>query len=240
MSDSGNKEMVLERIGASAIGVADYRCMPEARERLDEWLKCGCEGELGYMREHKREDAQIILPECESLIVVLFSPQKWTYHSGIRKRLKRLLALLKEYDESIEGRGVVDTAPLLERAWGVEAHLGWVGRNSMLIHPELGSNFNIGVLLVNKSVAELKELNSGLLFEQLTCGSYDSKVEDGCKDCLGLCLKHCPGSAIRENRTIFSPKCLSYLSQRKEPRPEVLGCTVCQRVCPYNNQIKTE
>ncbi len=221
---------ILERIDSSAIGVADYRILDEHRPFLNEWIKNGREGELAYMREHLREDPRIIFPECQSVIVVLFSPQKWTYHSPIRKRLKRLLAILKEYDSTIEGRGVVDTAPLLERAWGVEANLGWIGRNSMLIHPELGSNFNIGVLLINKRREEL----SSQLLSELNRGNYSEKVQDGCQNCAEFCLSGCPGGAILDNRTIDCRECHSYQSQRKEPRPEKLGCTVCQDLCPFN------
>ncbi len=227
---------ILDHIGASAIGVAPYRVLEEHRIYLNRWLDEGYEGELGYMREHRREDPAIIFPDCQSVIVVLFSPQRWTYHSPIRKRLKRLLALLQTFDSGITGRGVVDTAPLLERAWGVEAHLGWVGRNSMLIHPRLGSNFNIGVLLVNRTVEQLSSIENGTILARLREGSFSQRVEDGCTKCNALCIKGCPGGAILENRTIDCRVCHSYLSQRIEPRPtpDKLGCTICQKLCPYN------
>lgn len=227
---------ILDHIGASAIGVAPYRVLDEHRGYLNQWLADGCEGELGYMREHRREDPQIIFPECQSVIVVLFSPQKWTYHSPIRKRLKRLLAYLQSFDTEIAGRGVVDTAPLLERAWGVEANLGWVGRNSMLIHPRLGSNFNIGVLLVNRTVDELASIQNGTLLAGLREGSFSQPVEDGCTNCNALCMRGCPGGAILANRTIDSRLCHSYLSQRIVPKLPIerLGCTICQKLCQYN------
>lgn len=224
-----------ERIGASAIGVADYRILNEERVHLDTWLGEQCEANLDYMRKHMREDPRIIFPECRTVVVVLYSPQKWSYHNGIRKSLKRLLGLLKEVDPGIEGRGVVDTAPILERAWGVEANLGWVGRNSMLIHPKLGSNFNIGVLLINRSREELREIGGVDFISELLVGSYPCRLKDGCEHCYRLCVQTCPRSAIREDRTIETSFCLSYLSQYMQPRPEVLGCTICQRVCPYNS-----
>lgn len=222
---------ILSKIDGSAIGIADYKILNDEREHLDEWLSGGNEATLAYMREHRREDPRIILENCQSLIVVLFSPQKWTYHSPIRKRLKRLLKLLQELDPEIEGRGVVDTAPLLERAWGVEANLGWVGRNSMLINPRLGSNFNIGVLLVNRSKEELISLTGGGLLE----GSDEEKIEDGCLSCSGLCREVCPDGAIRDNRTIDCRVCKSYLSQVNRIEGAQLGCTICQNICPYNS-----
>ncbi len=223
---------ILSELGAAAVGVAPYRVLEEHRLHLDEWLECGNEAELGYMREHRREDPHIVFAECRSLIVVLFAPQKWSYHNYIRRRLKRLLTLLKSYDPELEGRGVVDSAPLLERAWGVEASLGWVGRNSMLINPCHGSDFNIGVLLTSAEVEDLLD------FEPLHRAMSLSRVEaeDGCVGCDSPCMELCPSGAILDNRTIDSRLCHSYLSQR--PGAEgVLGCTICQRCCPYNNAM---
>lgn len=221
---------LLQTIEASAIGVVAYDKLTCEQEHLDYWLAAGYNDNLNYMATYRRENPEIILDDCKSLIVCLFSPQKWSYHTPIRKRLKRLLTYLKELDSTIEGRGVVDTAPILERAWAARAGLGWIGRNSMLIHPELGSNFNIGILLVNKSICELSKLTVNLE-QQLTEGSFKA-IEDGCRECRELCRVNCPGGAINDNRTIDCRKCLSHISQ-KENR-EVKGCTVCQKVCPYN------
>lgn len=246
-------------IEASAIGVASYRVLEEERTHLDRWLEAGYQDNLVYMEQHQREDARIILPECQSLVVCLFSPQKWSYHTPIRKRLKRLLKLLQELDPKIQGRGVVDTAPLLERAWGIEAGLGWIGRNSMLIHPDLGSNFNIGVLLLNRSVEELYAIQTTHKYAQplskmLNLGSYP-EIENQCLKCSGLCVKNCPSGAIKGDKVVDCKRCLSHLSQKEEslrkavlklettpslheiPQPTIevkLGCTICQDVCPQN------
>ncbi|MFI3299061.1 MAG: hypothetical protein R3Y49_04590 [Rikenellaceae bacterium] len=218
---------LLQEIGAAALGVAEYRVLSEHREYLDRWLSEAYEGELAYMRKHRREDPRIILPECKSLMVILFAPQKWSYHSYIRRRLKRLNKILLEYDSSIISRGVVDSAPLLERAWGVEASLGWIGKNSMLINPQLGSDFNIGVLLTSATVEEL------LAIEVLDHAVQRSRVAvvDGCRGCGEYCRAACPGGAIQDDRVIDSRLCHSYLSQR-EGWAE-LGCRVCQEVCVF-------
>ncbi len=219
---------ILDELGALAIGVAPYRLLEEHRLYLDDWLKDGNEAELGYMREHRREDPLIVFPECRSLIVVLFGPQKWSYHNYIRRRLKRLRNILQSYHPEAESRGVVDSAPVLERAWGVEASLGWVGKNSMLINPRWGSDFNIGVLLTNIENERLLEIEPLRLAVQ----NSRAEVQDGCSGCAAPCVEVCPGGAILQSRTIDTRLCHSHLSQRSGA--EVLGCTICQRVCPYN------
>lgn len=218
-----------ELIGAAAIGVVDYLVLSDERVRLDIWLADGCNDSKAYMEQHRREDPRIVLPECQSLIVCLFAPQKWSYHAPIRKRLKQLLKELQELDPTIEGRGVVDSAPLLERAWGARGGLGWIGRNSMLIHEELGSNFNIGVLLINRTTSELSALS-----EEFRGYANREIIADGCGSCGALCITNCPSGAIRGDRMIDCRLCLSNLSQKQGSAAAVKGCTICQQACPYN------
>lgn len=256
--NNSSKSSISSLIEASAIGVAQYEVLVDERTHLERWLKAGYQDNLSYMEQHQREDARIILPHCKSLIICLFSPQQWRYHTPIRKRLKRLLKILQELDPKIEGRGVVDTAPLLERAWGVKAGLGWIGRNSMLIHPELGSNFNIGVLLLNRTPEELYALQSEPLYNQslqemLNYNNFQ-EVENSCLKCSGLCVKNCPSGAIKGNKIVDCRKCLSHLAQKAEVQRKLaekqnpisnesnsktttieLGCTICQDVCPQNS-----
>ncbi len=215
-------------IGAAAIGVADYRILAEQRVHLDAWLEEGCADDLGYMHNHRREDPAIVMEQCRGLIVCLFSPQRWSYHSYIRRRLRKLLEELQRVDSGIVGRGVVDSAPIMERAWGVEARLGWIGKNSMLLHPELGSNFNVGIVLINRNREELAEI--GVLGRLEVLSGYD--LGDGCvrRGC-SECLVACPSGAIKDNRTIDCRICLSHRSQRAGLKG---GCTLCQQVCPYN------
>ncbi len=215
-----------EQIGAAAMGVAPYRVLHEHREWLDTWLAKGFEADLDYMRKHKRYDPRIILPECQSLIVILFTPQKWSYHSYIRRRLKRLITLLTELDPEIIGRGVVDTAPILERAWGVEAGLGWVGRNSMLVHPKFGCDFNIAIVLTNRTI---EELQSSGMYDLLSVNNSTKPIESGCELCGSKCMDSCPSGAIQDNHTIDSRICISYLSQQPDSRLTTKGCTLCQQ-----------
>lgn len=207
---------VIEREGFDAFGVVPYDILREERLRLDLWLAEGCHGGREYMERHRREDPSIVLPDCKSLIVILFAPQVWDYHTPIRKRLRGLLRALQAVDPTLEGRGVVDTAPVMERAWGVRAGLGWIGRNSLLINEELGSDFNIGILLINREIEGVGEC---------------ARVEDHCIECDSLCLGACPVGAIRDGRMVDCRVCLSSISQQMGERG---GCRICQGVCPWN------
>lgn len=208
---------VIDSFDFDAYAIVPYGVLSEEREHLDRWLADGCHGNRSYMEQHRREDPAIVLPECKSLIVVLFAPQKWEYHTPIRRRLKSLLKALQQVDPQIDGRGVVDTAPVMERAWARRAGLGWIGRNSLLINERLGSNFNIGILLINKAIDTMP----------ITI------AQDGCVGCDGWCVAACPTDAIRGDRTIDCRVCLSALTQNVGA--EVKGCRVCQDACPYND-----
>lgn len=234
------RESIGESIGAAQIAVVDYGVLNDDRVRLDSWLADGCHDSLTYMEQHRREDPRTVLPHCQSLIVCLFSPQKWGYHTPIRKSLKQLLKELQELDSTIEGRGVVDSAPIMEKAWGARAGLGWIGRNSLLIHPELGSDFNIGIMLTNRTTAELSALS-----EEFKGYANRALIADGCDSCDSICSENCPSGAIRGDRMINCTICLSHLSQKRDSvhahalaqdnAPTLtIGCTICQKVCPYN------
>lgn len=200
--------------GFDAVGIAPYGVLEADRERLEKWLGEGCHGEKAYMAAHARWDPRIVLPSCRSVVVVLAGPQVERYHTPLRKRLKRLLAELQQLDPSIEGRGVVDTAPIFEKSWATRAGLGAVGKNTLLVHPTLGTNFNIGILLLNTELP------------------YDEPfVEDLCGACQA-CLGACPTGALRGDRTLDCRVCVSYLNQRTAGAP--YGCEVCQGVCPHN------
>ena len=200
--------------GFDAAGIAPYGVLDDDRRRLETWLAEGCHGPKEYMAAWARWDPRIVFGECRSVAVVLAGPQCERYHGPLRKRLKHLLRELQLLDPSIEGRGVVDSAPIFEKAWAVRAGLGWIGRNTLLINPKLGSNFNIGILLLNVELP------------------YDVPYEgDGCVGC-AACLGACPSGALGEKRTLDCRVCISALNQQTAGAP--YGCLVCQEACPYN------
>ncbi|HSW68338.1 MAG TPA: tRNA epoxyqueuosine(34) reductase QueG, partial [Bacteroidales bacterium] len=148
------------------------------------------------------------------------------YHQVIRGKLRQLLSFVQEAVFSCNGRAFTDSAPLLERAWAVQAGLGWIGKNSMLISRRLGSYVFVGELVTDQTL------------------EYDKPSgESFCGDC-NRCIKACPTSAINNNSTIDARRCISYLTvEHHGSLPEgvrnkysrwIFGCDICQEVCPWN------
>jgi len=236
-------------LGFDLCGIARVRPLDEHRLKIGKWLERGYNAGMTYMAGHfeKRIDPSLLVPGAASIIVAatnyyrdydppankpIFSRYALgkDYHGVLKNGLHKLLSLIKEEMPGTEGRVFVDTAPVLERAWAVEAGLGWTGKNSMLINREKGSYIFLGVLVINTTL------------------EYDSPaVKDYCGSCR-KCIDACPTGAIMENRMIDSNKCLSYLTiENKGPIPaefaekaggRIFGCDICQEVCPWNRKAR--
>ncbi len=151
------------------------------------------------------------------------------YHVVVKNKLYELLASLSSQAGPIEGRCFVDSAPVLERAWAKKSGLGWVGKNSMLIHPKAGSYYF------------LAEIISDLPLEP-----DNFQMQDYCGTC-NKCVEACPTQALFGNKTIEADKCISYftIELKKEFDSKVpnftdwiFGCDICQQVCPWNRFAK--
>lgn len=243
------KEKALE-LGFDFCGIAQSRSLKERESVLINWCSEGMNAGMSYLSKdiEKRINPEYLVPGAKSLIVTglsYYTEKKQrepgvpiisryafgeSYHSVINRKLDKLLSFIKTINPETQGRAFVDSAPLLEKAWAVEAGLGWQGRHSIVINKEIGSFFFIGTLILNIEL------------------DYDKPVtEDHCRNCR-LCIDLCPTGAINENHTIDARKCIANLTiENRGPIPEeiipktggrVYGCDRCQEVCPWNNDAK--
>jgi epoxyqueuosine reductase len=155
------------------------------------------------------------------------------------KRLRGLEARLHEQFGEFESRAYVDTGPVVERALAVAAGIGWTGKNTCLIHQQLGSDGFLAVLLTSLEVSE----SAG----QRASGSAGARLEipDRCGNCT-RCLEACPTGALVAPYQMDARRCISYLTiEHKGPIAEelaedmgrqVFGCDICQDVCPWNEK----
>ena len=235
-------------LGFDLCGVAAADAYPELAF-LHDWLDRGYAASMGWMARSadRRSDVRHVLPGARSVIVTgtlynvdrpysselpagvaRISRYAWgdDYHDVISRRLGGLLAWMRENgDEPFEARAYVDTGPVQERVYAQYAGLGWIGKNTCLINPELGSWLFLGVII---TTLPLEPDTQGL--EQ--CGSCTR------------CLDACPTGALVEAGVLDSNRCLSYLTiEHRGPLPEdqqagmgahIYGCDICQDVCPYN------
>ncbi len=227
-------------------GIAKAVQLDEDARRLEQWLNKGYQGSMQYMERYfdLRIDPTKLVPGAKSVITLLLNyyPSQeqqedtphiakyaWgiDYHYVIRDKLNQLLAFIKEQIGEVDGRGFVDSAPVLERSWAVRSGLGWVGKNGNLLNKKTGSFFFIATLITDL------ELVADAPFATDHCGSCTR------------CIDACPTQAIVSPTEIDGSKCISYLTieLKEELIPDELaekmngwmfGCDICQDVCPWN------
>jgi epoxyqueuosine reductase len=243
-----------ERIKAQAYGLGFdlagiTRLGPaETAHAFDDWLARGYAGDMEYLPRgaHKRRDSRLPYPGAASAIVVALNyggtqppgpvaryARGDDYHDVMLGKLRALHDwLATAVGRPVSGKAYVDTGPLLERDLARRAGLGWFGKNTNLINPEIGSFFFLGSLLVDL------ELTPDEPFEADRCGTCTR------------CLEACPTQALVEPRVLDATRCISYLTiELKGEIPEALrepmgsllyGCDICQDVCPWNVSFSRE
>ena len=236
-------------LGFDACGVAPVQRLSRERERLERWLQRGYHAGMNYMTRHleKREDVTKLVEGARSVIVTLtnyYSPSCQQpgapivaryaygkdYHRVIKDRLHSLYAYLQEWqvDPSLQGRVFVDSAPVFEHEWARRAGLGWIGKNTLLIHPAKGSFCFIGVIISNADFDHYAEP-----FDGQFCGHCQR------------CVEACPTGALSDY-CVDANRCISYntIERQGEIPSEVkekmgqrfFGCDACQECCPWNKR----
>lgn len=233
--------------GFDLCGIARAEGYPEL-SFLSEWLAHGYAATMDWMRRSadRRADVRQVLPGARSVIVTAtlyntnrpyssnvsadvahISRYAWgdDYHDVLKERLDALLGWMRESDQTFDARAYVDTGPVQERVYAQYAGLGWIGKNTCLINPELGSWLFLGEIITS---LDLEPDTQGLEL----CGSCTK------------CLEACPTGALVEPGVLDSARCLSYLTiEHRGDIPSayhsaigtyVYGCDICQEVCPYN------
>jgi epoxyqueuosine reductase len=233
-------------LGFTYCGIAKAVFLNEDAKRLEQWLNKGMHGNMHYMENYfdLRVDPTKLVPNAKSVITLLlnyFPSQTQNdatpkiskyaygndYHEVIRDKLKKLIALIKQEIGEVNGRGFVDSAPVLERAWAQKSGLGWIGKNGNLINKQSGSYFFIATLIID-----------------LPLQYDDVLVKDFCGTCT-KCIDSCPTEAILPNKIVDGSKCISYYTielkdallptgLQSKFNNWMFGCDVCQDVCPWN------
>ena len=236
-------------LGFDACGIAPAAAHPELKF-FREWLDRGYAGEMAYLHRtaDRRADVRNVVPSARTVIVTATnyntdrpystecaSPHRaqiaryaWgdDYHDVVGARLDALVAWMREASpEPFEARAYVDTGPVQERVYAQHAGVGWIGKNTCVINPRLGSWVFLGAIICSLPL------------------EVDAPSIDQCGTCT-LCLEACPTRAIVAPGVLDSTRCISYLTielrgdipgeHRAGIGAHVYGCDVCQEVCPWN------
>ena len=220
--------------------------------RYQEWILANKHGDMAYLQRglERRLDPALVFPELKSVITVAipYSPHpaqsaesasqtslKYArylngpdYHDVLKEKLEQAFQTLREENllpESFRYKICVDTSAVLERSWAMLTGLGWIGKNTLLIHPQLGSYLFLAVVFTNAEFGRAPEI-----------------LKDYCGSC-ARCMDVCPTQALKSH-DLDARECISYLTLEKrgewlKPFPTkgfLAGCDLCQEVCPYNTK----
>ncbi|NBR07627.1 MAG: tRNA epoxyqueuosine(34) reductase QueG [Planctomycetes bacterium] len=216
---------------------------------LTSWLEKGFQGQMDYIskRAPAYQHPESLLNNVRSILMVGYNYKhqideesksgkgriaKYAhgkdYHEVLWEKLDLLLQEFQKTFPDCKGRGVVDTAPLLERDFARRAGLGWIGKNTMLINKKAGSFMVLGALLLDM------ELEPDQPFDFDHCGTCTA------------CLRACPTEAFMGPKVLDATKCISYLTievkteipleLRGKINDWIFGCDICQDVCPWNKK----
>ncbi|HEY3121734.1 MAG TPA: tRNA epoxyqueuosine(34) reductase QueG [Vicinamibacteria bacterium] len=250
---AGRVKAAALEVGFDLAGVAGVEPPPELAH-FREWLARGYAGEMSYLtsQAERRGDLRVAFPWARSVLSVALqydsrasysteapAGRGWIaryawgddYHDVMTALLDRLLARLAEEVGPFRSRRYVDTGPVVERAYAAAAGVGAWGKNTCLLHPELGSWFFLGEVITDLDLPA------------------DAPLPDMCGSCTA-CIDACPTGALVEPYRLDATRCISYLTielkgavpepQREGLGRHVFGCDICQDVCPWNRRRKRQ
>jgi len=235
------------RLGFSYAGISKAEFLNKESQQLEGWLNKGMHGKMSYMQNHfdKRTDPTLLVPGAKSVISLMYNyytekKQRQSdapkismyalgkdYHKVVKKKLKVLLKYIQNSIGEVDGRAFVDSAPVLEKAWAAKSGIGWIGKNTNIIHPKSGSYFFLAELILDLEL------------------EHDGPIKDYCGSCTA-CIDACPTDAIVKPYVVDGSKCISYftIELKDEVIPNEMkgkfenwafGCDICQEVCPWNS-----
>jgi epoxyqueuosine reductase len=249
MTSSNVKEQA-RRLGFDAVGIAPASAHPELAF-FREWLSRGYAGDMTYLHRtaDRRGDVRHVLPSARSVVVTAtvyntdrpysvecsdpmraqIARYAWgdDYHDVIGRRLESLVSWMREASaEPFDALAYVDTGPVQERVYAQYAGIGWIGKNTCVINPALGSWIFLAEVICSLPL------------------DPDAPSFDQCGTCT-LCIEACPTQALAPG-VLDSNKCISYLTierrgdlneiERRAIGSHVYGCDICQEVCPWNGR----
>lgn len=245
---SGQIKEYAKTLGFSACGFCKAESLGDEATNLQSWLDKGYQGNMDYLARNfeKRCDPTILVEGSKSIISLALNyypsekqpedaPQfayyayGKDYHDVMKAKLQELYNYIQTLLPSLDGRVFCDTAPVMERYWAAKAGLGFIGKNTLLIIPKMGSFFFLGELIIN---AELE---------------YDKPLMIDCGRCT-RCIDACPTQALEKPHLLNANKCISYqtIENKGDISPEIVpklsnrvyGCDICQQVCPWNKYAR--
>lgn len=241
------------RAGFDLCGIARCRHLADNERHFRQWLSEGRSGGLAYLERNldKRFDPALLVDGARTVVVCAVSCKSAIsdgypadarakvasygcavdYHTTIKAMLKQMSEQIRAEYPEVSGRAFTDSAPLLEKQFAVEAGLGWIGRQSLLVTPRYGSFVLLGELVLDAEV-----------------DSYDSPLEGvGCGECR-RCVEACPAGAVLPSRSIDASLCIACATVEAQHRTTgstadsidlhgwIFGCDECQSCCPYNRR----
>lgn len=252
MNPLSNVADFINELGFSHYGYSAITT-PLSWDRYIQWIENNYHGEMDYLKRHLeiKRDLKNIQSSVTSIIslahpyralkervefpfkhlkTALYA-QDSDYHFWLRQKLESLVTRLKELHPNDFFMASTDSFPIMERDFSYQNRLGWIGKNSCLIHPKEGSLFLLGNIVTSVDLSRSEDLDP---------------LPDFCGKCT-RCIDECPTSAIDVDKTIDAKKCISYWTIESKTNPPLelaskfkglfFGCDICQTVCPWNQKI---